>query len=153
MFYSNLSTNCFLVVRESVIEGTAMRGLLLFADVVREDDHDELVELMQLYLTYRDVDIEGTLDSANQFFRRERHPLEGDRMEARRERLAFSRDVEDGPPLSWVIYWRGRYSNYYGGNIQSSLQTWGHVFWDSKRLIKIKGTQEVLRERENHRPG
>ncbi len=123
---------------------------MVFADVVREDDHDELVELMQLYMIYGYGDIEHTLRPESQFFRRERHPLEGDRIERRRERLAFSGDVEDGPPLSWVIYWRGRYCNWYAGSIVSRLQTWGHVFWDRKRLIKINGTKEVLRERENH---
>ena len=127
-----------------------MRGLLVFADIVREDEHDELVELMELYMIYGYGDIEQTLCSDSQFSRRQRYPLEGDRMESRRERLAFSGDVEDGPPLSWVIYWRGRYRNRYAGSIVARLQTWGHVFWDRKRLININGTKEVLRERDNH---
>jgi hypothetical protein len=71
-------------------------------------------------------------------------------MEARRERLRFSGDMEDGPPLAWVIYWRRRYSNRYGGAVRPSLQAWGYVFWNGRRLIKIKGTEEVLREREQH---
>jgi hypothetical protein len=129
-----------------------MRGLLPFYDVVRADDHEELVTDMQYYLVCGADIIEHALDSTNQYFRRERHPLEGDYMEARRARLPFSGDAEDGPPLAWVIYWRGRYSNSYGGIIEASLQSWGHVFWDRERLIRSKGTEAVLRERPEGLP-
>lgn len=80
--------------------------------------------------------------------RRNRYTLEGDRMEARRERLPFSGDTEDGPPLAWVTEWRGRYSNRYGDDLPHSLKPWGHVFWDRGRLIKSKGMDAVLRERQ-----
>jgi hypothetical protein len=128
-----------------------MRGLLPFYDIVRANNHEELVDLMQYYLVHGNDVIEQALGWTNQFFRRERYPLEGDQMEARRARLPFSGDAEDEPPLAWVIYWMGRYSNSYGGAIQASLQSWGHVFWDRKRLIRSKGTEEVLREREHVR--
>lgn len=130
-----------------------MRGLPPFDDVIGVDDHEELVSDMQYYLVHGSnaLDPENDLSCTNQYFRRERHPLEGDELEARRARLPFSGDTEDGPPLAWVIHWRGRYSNSYGDVIQPSLQSWGHVFWDRGRLIRSKGTEEVLRERERYR--
>lgn len=113
-----------------------------------EDDHDDLVELMEYYLVHGDNILQHTFSWVNQFFRRERRVLEVDLMETRRQRLPFVGDAEDQPPLAWVIFWRGRYSNRYGEAVRPGLQRWGYVFWDRKRLIQIKGTQEVLRERK-----
>jgi len=91
---------------------------------------------------------ETILGWTNQFNRRERYPMEGDELEDRQERLPFCGDTEDGPPIAWVTEWRGRYSNSYGGAIPASLKKWGHVFWDRGRLIRSKGMEHVLRERE-----
>jgi hypothetical protein len=127
-----------------------MRGLLPFDDILTDGTHDDLVLSMQYYLVHGGGDItEWALSWTNQFFRRERHPLEDDRREARRERLRFSGNAENGPPRAWVIYWRGRYSNRYAGAVRPSLHMLGYVFWDRKRLIQIKGIEEVLRERKN----
>lgn len=139
-----------LVICELAIEGIAMRGLLAFDDIITEDDHEELVELMQCYLVEGNGMTEDLFGRTNQYFRRERLPLEGDEMEARRERLGFSREAEDGPPLAWVIYWRGKYSNRYGETVDPGLHKWGYVFWDKKRLVKMKGTEEVLRARDRY---
>lgn len=138
----------FLAIRDSALAGTCQRGLWTLYDVVTQDDHEDLVVTMQYYLVHGSGIFEDALSWTTQFFRRERRPLEGDRIEARRERLPFSGDVVDGPPLAWVIYWKGRYSNRYGDAVQDSLQHWGYVFWDRKRLIESKGIGEILRERE-----
>jgi hypothetical protein len=127
-----------------------MRGLLPFYDAVRAQagDHEEFVQEMQYYLVHgNDANPENIMRWTNQCCRRERYPLEGDRLEARRARFPFSGDAEDGPPLAWVIYWKGRYSNGYGGAIPASLQSWGYVFWDRERLRESKGREEVRRKR------
>ncbi len=55
----------------------------------------------------------------------------------------FSGDKEDGPPVAWAIIWRGIYSNWYGRMIPYSLQKWGYVFWDVKRIVKTGGKQRL----------
>ncbi|KAK4148733.1 hypothetical protein C8A00DRAFT_38682 [Chaetomidium leptoderma] len=131
-----------------VREGTASRGLKPFYKILTTNDHQLLVERMKKYLALPGVFIETTLDGVTQHLRRELRPMEGDRLEARGARLPFSGDAEDAPPLAWVIAWRATYSNTYGKSLPDSLKEWGYVFWDNKRLIKSKGVDVVLGERE-----
>jgi hypothetical protein len=77
---------------------------------------------MQKYMAPYCIFIEPILDWTSQDMRRREHPSEEDRAEARRERLPFLGDAEDGPPLAWVIVWRGRYSNEYGSVIDRRLK-------------------------------
>jgi hypothetical protein len=60
-----------------------------------------------------------------------------------REKLPFSGNTEDGPPVAWAIIWRGIYGNWYGRMISYSLQKWGYVFWDVKRIVKTGGKQRL----------
>jgi hypothetical protein len=124
-----------------------LRGLRLFSRVLATHEHDELVETMRHYQVQAGV-YEYVLSWMAQHRRRAAHPSEGDLAETRGDKLAFSRDTEDGPPLAWVIGWHGRYSNMYGPIIPAALKVWGHVFWDRRRLIESKGKDVVLRERE-----
>jgi len=139
--------------RASLIEGTATRGLRLFAEILEilkhEDgmDEEDLVLTMTLYQV-RARNFEHLLDNLTQTERRDDFPSEFDDAEARRERLPFSGDIEDGPPLAWVIGWRGRFFNRYGVAVPAALKPWGHVFWDRRRLIDSKGTDAVLRARD-----
>ncbi len=127
-----------------------MRGILAFYEMVKAEDHADLVDQMEYYLIQNCGLIELALAWENQELRRERFPMEEDRMEAGRERLSFSGDTEDEPPLAWIMYWRGRYSNTYAGaSVDNSLQEWGYVFWDRRRLVRSKGREEVLRLREH----
>ncbi len=132
-----------------------MRGLRLFSEVLEilddEDgvDEEDLVLTMTLYQV-RACHYEEILDSWSQEMRRNSYPSESDAAEARRERLAFSGDTEDGPPLAWVVGWSGRYVNRYGPAIPAARKAWGHVFWDRRRLIKSGGLNAVLRERDDY---
>jgi hypothetical protein len=98
---------------------------------------------MQKYMAPYCIFIEPILDWTSQDMRRREHPSEEDRAEARRERLPFLGDAEDGPPLAWVIVWRGRYSNEYGSVIDRRLKTWGYVFWDCRRLNESGGKKQL----------
>jgi hypothetical protein len=124
-----------------------LKGLRLFSKVLATHEHDELVETMRQYQVQSGF-YEHVLSWAAQRRRRATHPSEGDLAEARGDKLAFSRDTEDGPPLAWVIGWRGRYSNMYGPIIPAGLKVWSHVFWDCCGLIETRGKDVVLRERE-----
>jgi hypothetical protein len=90
---------------------------------------------------------ESAMGWAYQDSRRETYPTEDDRAADRRERLRFGGDTNDGPPLAWVVEWRGVYNNRFGCFLPESLKKWGHVFWDRKRLIRSQGIEHVLRER------
>lgn len=141
-------TDCFIDIRDSLRGGIISRGLRVFYKILEADDHEELADLMQEYLVLSPEFIDVALSESTMYFRRERYALEGDRMEARSERLPFSGDTEDSPPLAWVTQWRGIYSNRYGEDLPNGLKQWGHVFWDRRRLIKSKGMEAVLRERQ-----
>jgi len=66
-----------------------------------------------------------------------------DEAERRGDALTFTGDepVPIGPPVAWVLSWRGRYFNLYGGYVPESLRRWGYVMWDEKRwnLLGAKG--------------
>lgn len=96
---------------------------------------------------------ERVLTRSTQHNRRALYLSEYDLAEAHAEKLAFAGDTEDRPPLAWVIRWRGIYTNRYGPAIPVSLKSWGHVFWDLRRLIDIKGKDAVLRARDGHDGG
>ena len=98
-------------------------------------DHEELVQLMQKKMSVCLNSIEDTLSYITQDARRRSHPSDRDLAEGV-EKLPFPGDNEDGPPLAWVITWRGKYSNTYGEDIPNSLKAWGYGFWDGKRLVK-----------------
>jgi hypothetical protein len=132
------------VFREGLRQGTAQRGLWLFYNILRTSDQRKLSERMQRYMIGGGA-IEYVLEWTTQSARRAEHPREEDRMEARRERLPFSGDKEEGPNLAWVIMWRGIYRNLYGGILPESLKAWGYVFWDAKRMLKTKGKETLVR--------
>ena len=120
-----------------------------FYKMLHTHDHQELVKRMTKHMT--GGEIEFILTWAVQVAHREKYPLVGDRTEARGDRLPFSGDIEDGPPLAWVISWRGRHSNGYGDIIPEALEAWGYMFWDTKRLLKTKGKEILGRTLEAER--
>jgi hypothetical protein len=122
--------------------------LLPFSRLLREDDHDTMSKMLRVYLVDGSGNIEHALSRPNQASRRRRNPQAGDGIEAAWERLTFDGDVETGPPLAWVIYWKGHYVNRYGDALEPSVQRWGYVFWDNRRLVKSQGLEELLDERE-----
>ncbi len=131
-----------------------MRGLRLFADILEILEDEDSLDKEHLVLTTMELcqvrarPFDYVMGSVSQVERRHFFPSEFDEAEARRERLPFSGDNEHGPPLAWVIGWRGRFLNRYGVAIPAALKPWGHVFWDRRRLIDIKGTNAVLRARD-----
>ncbi len=148
-YQTNSTHGALATDRGSLRQGTSLRGLLLFSKILATHQRDELVETMQRYHV-RAGQYESVLGYVSQDMRRLVRPSEGDLAEARREKLAFVSDTEDGPPLAWVMGWRGIYVNRYGPAIPAPLKTWGHVVWDRRRLIESKGKDVVLRARNEY---
>lgn len=51
-----------------------------------------------------------------------------------RQKMPFQGDSLDSPPLAWVLFWQGEYSNLIGNCIPEALRRWGFVIWDAARL-------------------
>jgi hypothetical protein len=125
-------------------------GLVLFRQVVGSDDHEKLVQLMPASISWPvGPSFADNFSSRIQSLRRNlaAEPSVHDQMEADSERINYSCDRVDAPPLGWVVLWRGEYSNWFGEVIPSSLQDWGYVFWDGRRLHMFGGRNVVVRER------
>ncbi|KAH6842393.1 hypothetical protein B0I37DRAFT_345361 [Chaetomium sp. MPI-CAGE-AT-0009] len=131
--------------RTNLREGTASRGLRPFLEVVQASDHETLVGKMQQYMVAHTHFIEDAMTWSTQHRRRQRYPTAQDQAQTRRDRLPFPGDDDDpgGPPLAWVIMWRGQYKNEYGRAIEDRFKKWGYVFWDCKRL-NASGRKEKL---------
>ncbi|KAK3896920.1 hypothetical protein C8A05DRAFT_20213 [Staphylotrichum tortipilum] len=136
--------------RELLLDGIVGRGLVLFHTVSRTLDHEDLVTVMQRNLGwYLAESIDYFLNWTIQDRRRSQQPTEDDRREADWESLPFSGDKEDGPPLAWVIIWRGTFSNTYGEVISSAVRDWGYILWDSRRLVRSGGKRELQKAWED----
>ena len=126
-------------------EGTiATGGLDLFRQALTVSGPDELINLMDANLTWCTVDtIADLMSQFAQDMAREEAPSERDEAEYRCDKLLFTGDREDGPPLAWVLLWSGLYSNSYGDCIPVPLRNFGYVFWDAGRLEKTGGITRV----------
>lgn len=77
------------------------------------------------------------------YWRRERAAgIQG--LEARGDRAKFTKEREDGPPLPWVIMWRGTWRETFGAELPEALKMRGYVFWDCKRLVKSGGKDKLV---------
>ncbi len=116
---------------------------------MREEEDDEKVAgVLESYLVDGSGNIEHALGRPNQAARRRRLPTDEDGIEAAWEKLKFDGDLEDGPPLAWIVYWKDRYINRYGDALEPTVQRWGHVFWDYRRLVLSQGLEELMSKRE-----
>lgn len=66
-----------------------------------------------------------------------------DVLEYTQQEMPFEQDDLLSPPLAWVTFWNGRYSNEFGGYIPDALHRWGYVMWDAKRL-RESGAMEYI---------
>jgi hypothetical protein len=125
-------------------------GLKLLRTALRTDDPGELSELMQKNTTtpmnnYNTIDEVST--QSTQDVRRTRYPdNHHDDLEIARQKLPVVGDMEDAPPLCWVIIWRGTYCNTYGGMITELLQGWGYIFWGAPQLMRSGGKRMIQLE-------
>lgn len=142
------------VTKLDYMDGTISRGLKMTIRLlsVATGDHEALVTKMQRCLTHdrcQDPPLSRALAAVAQDDRREMSdsfPNARDEAEERRDSLEFAGDhvPPDGPPLAWVLFWHGKYSNAYGGYIPRPLQEWGYVLWDSRRWAENLEAREQI---------
>lgn len=59
------------------------------------------------------------------------------------KKMQCEQDDLFSPPLAWVAFWDGRYSNLFGRYVPPALRRWGYVMWDAKRL-EASGAMEFV---------
>lgn len=138
------------------MEGTIARGLEVTAYLLHTADHEGLVALMQKSLTgyqSRDSTIVRSFSDEAQDDRLLMIPpsdrnATGRAREAaalRRDPVHFEGDAvpPTGPPLAWVQFWHGKYSNAFGNYIAPSLVRCGAFMWDGARWEGMGGEKRV----------
>ncbi|EXK78955.1 hypothetical protein FOQG_16403 [Fusarium oxysporum f. sp. raphani 54005] len=120
---------------ESHIYGIISRGLSVLSTALETQNHSKLVELVSSEIVLVVVDILfASTNPYHQETRRENQHSDRDQAQDDREKMVFSGDSYDSPPLAWVVFWKEAYSNLFGDFIPRPLRQWGYVMWDSDRL-------------------
>lgn len=111
-------------------------GLDALWTLLKTQDHDKVVEIVsETKVSMAGNLMTDTVADRLQDRRREANYSERDGKQARRDKMPFTGDAENLPPLSWVTMWRGTYSNMYGSWIPVTFHRWGYIMWDASRLI------------------
>lgn len=116
-------------------------GLHLLAETFKAKSHEQLVELIRAAIESSlrvPVHGFGWLDEAQDELRQDERradwPTHHDSAQDRRQKTPFHGDKLGAPPLAWVLYWQGEYSNLFGMHIPGALRRWAFVMWDAARL-------------------
>ncbi|ROW02476.1 hypothetical protein VMCG_06081 [Cytospora schulzeri] len=118
-------------------------GLQLLSDAVEMKDHEQLVMMMRSAIvsgmgehrgSYGNDWIDDTVEELVQLERRGGWYSQRDSAQDFRKKMPFNGDRLDSPPLAWVLFWQGEYSNLIGNFIPEALRRWGFVMWDAARL-------------------
>lgn len=116
-------------------------GLPLFFHVLSTKDHDQLADIIRAAIVagvVADNGIENWIDEATwddkQIQRREQWYTHHDFAQDHRQKMPFEGDAPDSPPLAWVLFWQGEYSNLIGRSYTTKpLRRVGFIMWDSSR--------------------
>lgn len=125
------------------LNGVLRDGLQILYGILDTQSHEQLVQGMRdsietgtygyIYSWNQDWIDEAVRDD-KQDERRERWYSPRDSDQDWRQKMVFDGDRMDLPPLGWVLYWQGEYSNLVGDHIHFRLRRWGFVMWDAVRL-------------------
>ncbi|POS70690.1 hypothetical protein DHEL01_v210913 [Diaporthe helianthi] len=125
-------------------------GLSVLQESFRAKDVEDLCDVIRSNLPYcvggpfHFQWIHGAVRQEHQFDRYFDHFYsEHDEPQDTRQEMLFEQDDLLSPPLAWVTFWGGRYSNQIGEHIPAALHRWGYVMWDAKRL-KESGAMEYI---------
>lgn len=141
------------------MRGTMLRGPRMTAKILGViNNHDQLVHKMGRCLTryhHMDPPMSEALSAEAQIERRDEQNYTPNAQDAAEgvELLPFQGDTvpPTGPPLAWVLLWRGRYANIYGGYIPVPLKEYGWVVWDEVRLESM-GVRKLVAGQWNTAP-
>ena len=133
-----------LDVNTRSLNGVLRHGLRVLVDTIQTEDHEELVDRIRTailsgvdsaHVCYVDSDwIEDVVTDLAQIEKRELWYSQQHSAQDFRQRMPFKGDKLDSPPLAWVLFWQGEYSNLIGDYIHPELRRWGYVMWDAARL-------------------
>ncbi|KAI3391475.1 hypothetical protein diail_7306 [Diaporthe ilicicola] len=129
-----------LYVNDTPLTIVLRYGPRLLAKTFKATSHEQLVELIRAAIesAWMVSIYGGTLDEVQdewmQDARRAEWPNHHDSAQDHRQKTPFNGDKLGAPPLAWVLYWQGDYSNLFGGHIQEPLRRWAFVMWDAARL-------------------
>ncbi|KAF5640821.1 hypothetical protein F52700_3533 [Fusarium sp. NRRL 52700] len=115
--------------------GMVSRGLSVLSSVFKAQDRLRLVKVIseEVVSAVDDLLFRTTIPWYQEE-RRENQHSDRDQAQDDREKMVFSGDNDDSPPLAWVIFWKEAYSNLFGDFIPRPLRQWGYVMWDGDRL-------------------
>ncbi|KAG6362739.1 hypothetical protein INS49_007832 [Diaporthe citri] len=82
-------------------------------------------------------------NASDQDLRRQEVYTERDEAQDSQQKIQCEQDDLFSPPLAWVAFWGGRYSNLFGRYVPPALRRWGYVMWDAKRL-EASGAMEFV---------
>ncbi|KAH7171617.1 hypothetical protein DER46DRAFT_592456 [Fusarium sp. MPI-SDFR-AT-0072] len=127
--------------------GIISRGLQVASTLFDLQDHLKKVDVVarESVLVVNDLLLESTVPYRQEERRMNQHS-DSDLAQDNREKMAFNGDDEDSPPLAWVTFWNGQYSNLYGDFLPRSLREWGYIMWDRNRLVNADALALVDQE-------
>lgn len=134
------------------MEGTISLGPTITAQILAINNCDQLLDKMASCLTTcqsPDASIQKSLSMSAQYNRqvaRDNIPDAMDAAEVFRPRpFPFSGDTVPprGPPLAWVLLWKGKYVNKYGEYVPETLKASGWIVWDKRRLDSMGASKPI----------
>jgi hypothetical protein len=130
-------------MNEVALNAVLHRGPCLLADTFKAKSQEQLAEIIRAAICsnehqhgagYNPGWLKEVSDGFAQYRRRVQWPNLHDSIQDHRQKTLFCGDELGSPPLAWILYWRGEYSNLFGRYIPKSLRRWGFVMWDAARL-------------------
>lgn len=137
------SLTCCIVLNEISLKAVLRHGPYLLADALKAKSQEQLASTIRAAIESSQRQRGGVYpldwldDGADEFahaVRRVECPTRHDAAQDRRQKTPFDEDKLDSPPLAWILFWRGEYSNLFGVFIPKALRRWGFVMWDAARL-------------------
>ncbi|KAJ4393340.1 hypothetical protein N0V93_002548 [Gnomoniopsis smithogilvyi] len=120
-------------------------GLPILFDVLNTEDRCQLADMIRGAIVAggeADDGIENWIDDATwddkQIQRRERWYTHHDFAQDHRQKMPFEGDDPALPPLAWILFWQGKYSNLIGRSYTTKpLRRAGFVMWDASRWDSV----------------
>ncbi|KUI60308.1 hypothetical protein VP1G_07476 [Cytospora mali] len=137
---------CNININETSLASILSQGLRVLANVCKANDSEELANVLEYAIVcgkhihesqWIYSDAVGKFDEQDE--RRAGAYNEYDEAQDTRQEMHFEQDIVSSPPIAWVRFWDGLYSNQIGIQIPDALRRWGYVMWDAKTIGEYRG--------------
>lgn len=143
--FQDPSLTCGVAFNEKSLNTVLRYGLHLLAETSKDKSHEQMVEMIRTAINSGDrslwtsfnhawLDPISDMGDIAQESRRVQWPNRYDSAQDSRQKTPFSGDNLSSPPLAWVLFWQGEYSNVFAEYVPRALRRWGFVIWDAARL-------------------